>query len=314
MTQKTNNIMTKETIDIIHRCYNDAVKRSHNILEIVENLCDELSQVSTISDEDALQYDAFLKGVHTSKMIRRQTFKMTNLVCDIIFVMMYIVIWLNSTKNAHIDINLNARRKSLESELSKLLEKSYSKDTASIHDRFGIRGIMLNKNCSTKTLFYVFDSIIDILSRKNRKEYSSFISWIDENYDIDNFTKERIKFTLNLPFKILSFKDYVNNPNEHGYQSLHCVIGLEMYSEILPGAEVEIQFRTNEMHQHAENGAASHKKYEEERRTHKNVFCIDDFSSLDIVGLTSYNSCEDDIDGVHFGKLLVNRRISSTLV
>ena len=163
MTQKTSQtIMTEATINLIHRCYNDAVKRSHNILEIVENLCDVLAQSTTIPDEDALQFDAFLKGVHTSKMIRRQTFKMTNLVCDIIFVMMYVVIWLNSTRKAHIDINLNARRKSLESELSKLLEKSYSKDTASIHDRFGIRGILLNKistGKSNETLFYVFDFI-----------------------------------------------------------------------------------------------------------------------------------------------------------
>ena len=66
------------------------------------------------------------------------------------------------------------------------------------------------------------------------------------------------------------FKDYIANPKENGYQSLHTTVlfGIEadMYYESDPeigndGKRMEIQIRTHEMHQIAENGIASHWLY-----------------------------------------------------
>ncbi len=309
--------MTKNTLTLINRSYIEAVEKSSNIKEIVDNLLDILAKKENIPETDAKQFDAFLKGIHTSKMIRGKTFELTNLVSEITFVIIYIIIWLNSKKALGVDVNLNARRKSLESELSKILDNSYSDENGSIHDRFGLRIILLNSLEETALkdlLFKVSDYIVMILTRINRKIYNEFLSWINKNNKIDSLTKERIKFILNLPFKIYRVKDYVTNPKGNNYQSLHCVLALEMFSEILPGAELELQFRTMDMHRNAVSGSASHDVYEKERRADKNIFTIEDFSKVNIIGFTSYKCLDDDIDGVHFAKIFVNRRISSSLL
>jgi (p)ppGpp synthase/HD superfamily hydrolase len=52
------------------------------------------------------------------------------------------------------------------------------------------------------------------------------------------------------------FKNFIDNPKDNGYQSLHTVILISQ-----PALKAEVQIRDREMHHHAEYGAAAHAKY-----------------------------------------------------
>ncbi len=315
-TQKVSSYtFSQTTLDIFHEIYNNSVRKPHtrNLIDVLDNIKQEISSY-TFPVEDIDNIDIFLRNLESSIRTRKKTFTMTNFISDVVFTMLYIAIWLNQSHKLDIDVNLSARRKSLESELTKLLTKS------EIHDRFGIRGIELNNDSEddskeTDKLNKYFRYTINILTHTKRISFDEFYTWVTESKQIDPLSKSKIFYILEIPFKVVDITNYINQPKLNGYQSLHSVLQVEMFSDVLPGAEFELQLRTTKMHQNAIHGEASHLKYKNStKESVRNVFRIDSFDDLKLAGFTSYDSSDDDLDGVHCYKSFANRRVSVALV
>lgn len=315
--------MTHATLELIHREYQVALKTSNNPLEIVENLY-SLLEVEEVSQKDSNSFDTFLDGLKGCIQSRKKTFEITNIATYLNITMLYVILWLNTTENLRIDINWNARRKALESDLTKILRKANSDSSvsANIRDRFGLRGILLNnfpEETAIQYIYKIFEAISGIVASKNRKLRKCFMAWIENNSQINPLDKVIVQFILDTPFAIDFLKDFIVNPKPNGYQSLQFTLIIPLYSALLPGCQFEIQLRTQRMHEVAEKGSASHNEYKEKNLPKEDpyileVFKVEDFNQLNIVGFKSYNSPEDDKDGIHFPKEVFNRRISMTLV
>lgn len=311
-------MLTQKTLEFLHRTYNSIAENSVsiNLIDVLKELQSRLLEYD-VPAQDAEDFDSLLRNIERSIHTRSKTFQITTFTSHVVLTLMYIAIWADRCKNLDVDINFTLRRKSLESELTKALLKT------SIHDMFGIRGILLNKDSTddsieTKKLLDFAKLVENIFtqSRLNKRNtYFEFYSWVQSTNEIDSLDKQIIERILKVPFKLIVKKDYIATPKKNRYMSLHLILAVEMFSETLPGVEVELQFRTNRMHQFSENGEACHDKYKDSIADDiKNVFSIDNLDKANIVGLTSYNSSDDDLDGVHTAKVVYNRRASKSLV
>ena len=344
--------MKKETLEFIRNSFVTAMQMPCKDIPDIEQQLVELLEIAEIPDEDIPKMDFFLAGLRDSISTRAQTMDYTELCADIMHATVYIIIWINEfhpefldgkDMNEGLDVHLSSRRKALDSELPKRLEKADKLVPPNIDDMFGIRYVISNPQNSIFLSCVLAQKIFNILCNFSRKDRESFVEFIKNEFNIA--TQARILRVLEIPFqlkeirrsdspedfrpekfeeyhfelptdtdrKILkNFGNYMKfyfDPKKNGYQSIHFVLEIPSASKDMPGAKIEIQFRTENMDYYANNIIG--KSHKDKVELYKKFFRL---SKAEVVlnriraffGYSVYN----DLDGLHNPKQFYSRRIN----
>ena len=145
---------------------------------------------------------------------------------------------------------------------------SYNQAINLICDQLQALGITADISCRVKDPY----SILQKLTRKSvkLKELTDIVGFrITVKEEEECYTALKLIQEI---YKVIpeKYRDYIDKPKTNGYRSLHTVILLGSYE-----LSVEIQIRTKEMHNIAENGEAAHSIYkqnqEQQTVTHREL-------------------------------------------
>lgn len=140
-----------------------------------------------------------------------------------------------------------------------------------------------------------FDQVFDILALRvvvpDVKDCYATLAWVHSHFQpIDE-----------------EFDDYIARPKPNGYQSLHTVV-----RQVVGGVAskpIEIQIRTDEMHDHAEHGVAAHWAYKEAgHKGYAGVWASGEYDAK-IAVLRQLLAWERDLSGGQQGQGLFDDRI-----
>ncbi len=334
--------MKKRTLEIIHEAYVRATKRyAETVIDVYSSLIDEINQCK-FDDDDLDAIDYFINGLKAGINCRLMEEDYSAVMHDISVYASCLVAYLSETSALVLFVKSQTRTKSaFGSEIPKRLYFASNLVPPIIDDLYGMRFITMDcKDSITKTCVFA-KVFLSILCDLNRKSKEHFLKFVKENYD--NSTNTTITRLLKIPFQLKeisrtdSIKDFdINNfeageielpteadrnilkgfvnfmkfyfdPKKNGYQSLHFVLTIPSYSEVLPGGKIELQFRTDLMNYFANNRIpANHKDRVAEFRPYF-VLSDEEMKSADISGFYFPLSEENDLAGMYFPKKLYFR-------
>ena len=186
------------------------------------------------------------------------------------------------------------RQKQLYSIAKKLQSKNMAVST--INDIYGRNNYLKDIAESSSFKENKLNQIMDILAVR------ILVNSVEECYS----ALGRV-FTIFKPLG--NFKDYIANPKENGYQSLHTAIVLEN------GDPMEIQIRTFDMHTYAEYGFAAHWAYKEKKKVDESGVKINYIRS--IMDLHKEKSSDELLEimktDVYSGKIFVQSPMGKIL-
>lgn len=336
--------MHKKTLEIIHNAYIKATTRSsESVIDVYEALIDELTHCN-ISDDDAAAVDYFINGLKAGINCRLMEDDYSAIMHDIAIYASCLVAYLNENDyflelEENLFVKSISRTKSaFGSEVPKRLYYAANLVPPVIDDLYGMRFITMNRKGAINKTCVFARSFLNILCDLNRKDKNEFLKFVTANYD--NSTISIITRLLKVPFQLkeisrsdspeefdiskfddgeielptdkdrqllkgfVNFMKFYFDPKKNGYQSLHFVLIIPSYSDILPGGKIELQFRTDAMNYFANNRIpANHKDRVAEFRPYF-VLTDEELAQTDIAGFHSPLTEENDLAGMYFPKKL----------
>lgn len=253
--------MNTSTKKLLHEKYREAVLSSNSGIQVLKTII-ELLENSEIADEDSEIIDSFIDGIRWTIGQREMSKDIEQMIVALKTTLHYISLWINP----NLEVDFTHRTKKVKSTLEKVLSKSLTPtESVMIHDNYGIRGIVESENetLAIQHIYDLFNAFFSIVARRNSKKKGDFINWLSvQSLAVEE--RESIALVLDCPFGISFRKDFIKNPKPNGYQSLQFTLLIPMYSQVLPGVQVEVQLRTSVMHFIATEGTAKHEYYKEE--------------------------------------------------
>lgn len=288
--------MKEKTFKIIHDSLQQALcdPQTKTLLDALENFREILnSSVENVPIEDVPTFYRFIDGLRASYYYRWKQSEFSNFMRNQAITLAYIIAWFNeihasthSTQNLVADISV--RLKSAMSDWRKILDKSIESDlqrqlrtarsisdlSSTVRDRIGERIILEVED--TDLLFMLYETILDILGGHNPQTKREFIKWYENRKGITPSYKRAIRESLEVPYGVNHYKNYVDYPKKNGYRTLQFTMSVQSYSSSgVPGLQFEIQLRTKSMDEIAVSGTASHELYKKAKTVYK-VISIDD--------------------------------------
>lgn len=156
---------------------------------------------------------------------------------------------------------LAGRRKDVIGSEKKInLYLSQNRDLSDFRDELAFRFIIFDNNI--ELCYSLIKTVIDFNIEKGFMPCVATNVFETENFKQENFSDVEIPKQSYLPIEYQKWvKDYVLNPKDTGYQSLHVV-----FQDPKTGRCFEIQIRTFKMHIHAESHSlAGHDAYKKQR-------------------------------------------------
>lgn len=174
-------------------------------------------------------------------------------------------------KNYDARFLIEGRRKSListDEKIIKLLDEKRSLDL--LRDTSGFRILLFGENSLdlVNNCYSIMEDIIKHFIEKGLTLCEAELVKNTENFDSTQHPGIIIPKKSGIS-KVFAYgiKDYILNPKENGYQSVHVVF------RSTTGSCFEIQIRTFDMHVNAESGTANHTKYK--KKKYENIFDLD---------------------------------------
>ena len=304
--------MTDQTLQDIHHAYEEAHRKSSSIVGIIKTLMNSLSQEdsSILPAEDIPSFNAFLDGLNACYHYRENTSEITVMVTYLAITLLAIVEWLSSLQEfigsiewvcppqkRRFYVDVFAGRKSLESDLTKILTKSINNPDVSAvsSDFFGLCVVLINDRDFKDPRYairLISRTVNKVLSGQDRAMRNDFISWFTEKGS--SLSLPAINVIMSIPLSIDHVEEF---DKENGYHSIHVDHTVKSFATYasLKGVPFEIQYQSYPDYLEAKLGKAAHRTYKNaiDKRI-ANVFCLADYSQSNIPGLRN----DLDIDGI----------------